>query len=336
MKKNWILYILIMLFVAGLSSFGWLLYDNFKKSTASPPPLVVLAWDEWPGMLPYWVAYDLGYFKDAGVDVSMKKMESDNQMIDDLISGKIDFAPDIDLVYVMSEYSRGNQLQIVGVTDISSGGDGIAVKKGINSIGDLKNRKVATKRTSLGEKLLYYALIKSNLKLSDIKQIDLNATEAAKALSEGTVDAAVTYEPSLTKLKNEGFDVIFDSSLTPGILIDTLIAKKSFIDSNALATAALLNAYFRAVEFIKADPNEAYGIGAKYLNISESEFIKSYAGILQSDLRQNINSFSFSAGYESLYGNSALTNLYLIDINEIPEAVDIENILRPQFIRKIN
>lgn len=295
-----------------------------------------IAWDEWPGVLPFWVASDKGYFRDEKIDLTLVKMDSDDQMIDDLISGRVNFAPDVDLVYVIKENSRGNPLQIVGVSDLSIGGDAIIASKQVSSISKLKGQKVAVEKASLGEKLLYYALLKNGLSLKDIIISDLNAVEAANALIAGKVDAAVTFEPSLTRAKNAGNSIVFSSALTPGLLIDTIVANKSYIDSNPEIISAVLRAYFKAVEFIKNNPEETFAIGAKYLNISETEFISSYSGILQADLRQNINSFSYSAGYDSLYGNGSLTNRYLSEINEIVEPIDMDIILRAEFVRKIN
>lgn len=333
---------LVLLWFLGLVSFAiicvfiFLLANQPIDSTIEEKPVAVLAWDDWPGMLPYWVAYEKGFFAAEGLDVKMAKVEDDRQLINKLLAGEIDFAADVDLVYLIKEQFRGNNLQIIGVTDSSSGADGVVAKKNISGVKGLKNKKVAVEAGSLSEKMLYYALDQYDLGLKDINIINLNATEAAVAFIQGMVDAAVTYEPSLSEAVSRGEgQIIFSSAQTPNLLIDTLVARKFYIDSHNKEIQSFLQAYLKAVDYIKANPDEAYGIGAQYLGVTKESFAQMISGLKIMGLDDNMAAFSFTAGYESLFGNAELTNNFLLEIGEISSPVNVDDFIRPEFIRKI-
>lgn len=297
--------------------------------------IVTIGWDEWIGVLPYLVAYDQGYFQESGLKINLKKITTDEEMNNLLVSSQIDFAPDIDLVNILLENSRGNEIQVVGVSDISLGGDGIAARPGIDSIEQLKGKKVAVKRLSLSEKLLYYALLQEGMSLKDIQINDLDAEAAAAALINNQVAAAATYEPYLSEAAVAGNKIIYSSLLKPGFMADCLVARQAYINENPDVVTAVLESYFRAVDYIKQYPTSSLAIGAKYLDLTPEQLQQDYAQMQQIDLRGNITAFSFSAGYESLYGNGELTNTYLLDIGEIKQGIDLETVLRPEFVRAI-
>ncbi|MFA6594392.1 MAG: ABC transporter substrate-binding protein [Candidatus Buchananbacteria bacterium] len=292
-------------------------------------------WDEWPGVLPYLVANDKGFFSANGLKVKMVKIETNSQMVSKLIDGQIDFTGDITLVDTLKAYSRGENLQVINVTDYSNGGDGIVAKKSIAKVADLKGKRVAVELGSLNEKLLFYALEKNDLELRDVQRVDLSAAEAAQAFIRGEVDAAVTYEPGLSEAVAAGGVKIFSTALTPGLIIDVGAMRNDYINQNPEKVQAVLRSYFMGLDYIKNNPQESYAIGAKYFNVSEQEFADYLSGLEWVDLRGNLLSMSYSLGYESLYGNGSLANRYLREIDIISSDIDIGEVIRPEFVRAL-
>ena len=78
------------------------------------------------------------------------------------------------------------------------------------------------------------------------------------------VDAAVTWEPWLTRAKqSEHGHVLVDSSSTPGIITDCVMASTETASQRLDEFKAMYRAWNRAIEFVRANPKEANVIMAK-------------------------------------------------------------------------
>jgi len=200
MKKIIIVLLAIFLIACLAGTFLFFYQSSQPKSLGK----IVYGYEIWPGILPYLVAYEKGYFKEQGLDVELVKAESYTEEMEDFISGRTDFMGDFALIDLVKKVSFGEKIKVVLVTDYSNGADGIVLKKNIKSVGELKGKKVAVEVGTLGEYLLFDALKKNNLQLADIQEVNLTAQEASQVFIQGGVDAAVTYEPNYSQAIKEG------------------------------------------------------------------------------------------------------------------------------------
>src|SRR5687768_6421361 len=80
--------------------------------------------------------------------------------------------------------------------DWSRGGDAIIVKRGINSVNDLKGKKVVVASPSPAQTLLITALEAANLKYTDVEVIKTTDNiKAGELFRSADVDAAVVWSP---------------------------------------------------------------------------------------------------------------------------------------------
>lgn len=99
----------------------------------------------WVGFGPFYLAKDKGFFKEAGVDVALVVLTGVAERNSALKAAKIDaLAAPVDYFVL----AAGNNLvaKIVMGVDESVGGDGIVARKDIQSIADLRGKKVAFQR----------------------------------------------------------------------------------------------------------------------------------------------------------------------------------------------
>src|SRR5262249_41322492 len=76
--------------------------------------------------------------------------------------------------------------------------------------------------------------------------------------------AAVTWEPWLSRGKQTAFGhLLVDSSTTPGLITDILIATRDYVTKHPKETKAIVAAWNEAVAFQRANPDEANAIMAK-------------------------------------------------------------------------
>jgi len=172
--------------------------------------------------------------------------------------------------------SAGINTKIIGLT--SSGPKSLAVvvpaRSGIKSPKDLKGKKVAVVKGSYAHHLLVLVLRKAGLTSGDIELINLSQADIATSIVNGTIDAAAIWEPLITKLEAQGaVRVLADGSgIKKGALV--IIASNDFVSKHRDQTKAVLRAYQRGADFIKANPKAAAQLIAKDVNLSNDLLLK--------------------------------------------------------------
>jgi NitT/TauT family transport system substrate-binding protein len=106
---------------------------------ASAAPLTI-GYSDWPGWVAWQVAIDKGWLKDAKLDVTFQWFDYSASM-DAYSAGKIDgdLVTNGDGLVTGSSGSKGVMILL---TDYSDGNDMIVARPGINSLKDLKGKKV--------------------------------------------------------------------------------------------------------------------------------------------------------------------------------------------------
>ena len=152
----------------------------------------------------------------------------------------------------------------VAALDDSHGGDGVLVGKDVKSLQELKGKAVAVNEGSTSQFWLSYLLKKNGMKMSDITVQNMTADDAATAFIAGRVPAAVTWEPHLSMVrdKQQG-KVLIDSSSTPGVIVDVVALNCSVIEKQPEDVKALVAGLYKAVQYTKDHPEDAYKIMAK-------------------------------------------------------------------------
>src|SRR6476661_9982612 len=212
---------------------------------------VKLAHSTWVGYGPLYIAQAKRFFKQHGVDVDLIVMEDPKERFPTLMADKIQMTAstvDTALLYL----KKPADFQYVVAIDDSNGGDGIVAIKDIKSIADLKGRKVAVNEGSVSEFYLNVLLGKAGLKESDLKTVNMTAGDAGGAFVAKRVDAAVTWEPWLTKGKSTDLGhLLVDSSTTPGLITDVLIVKTDWANAHKKDVEAVVRSWDEAVAYYR-------------------------------------------------------------------------------------
>lgn len=217
----------------------------------------------WVGYGTLYLARDLGYFKDAGLDLELTTLEEASMYMAAQASGKLSgSASTID--EILKYRSKDFCFKAVAALDESHGGDGILVANGIADIKDLKGKPVAVNEGSVSQFWLSYLLKQAGMSMADIEVQNMTADDAASAFIAGRVPAAVTWEPNLTMVRQKGVgQVLVDSSSTPGVIVDVVALDCGVIEKQPEDVKALVSGLYKAVEYTKTHPREAYEIMAK-------------------------------------------------------------------------
>lgn len=233
-------------------------------SGAARAEVFKLAHSTWVGYGPLFIARDKGFFKEEGVDVELVNMEDVKVRFAALAGGRLDaLATTVD---TMPLYLKpdGPQYRYLFALDDSKGGDGVVANKDIKTIADLKGKKVAFTEGSVSQFYINVLLKSAGLKESDIEVVNMTAGDAGSAFVTKNVDAAVTWEPWLTRGQQaEHGHLLANSSQNPGLISDVVLASTDVIEKRGDEIKAIYRAWCRAVDFAKTNPDEANAIMAK-------------------------------------------------------------------------
>jgi NitT/TauT family transport system substrate-binding protein len=217
----------------------------------------------WVGYGTLYLARDLGYFKEAGLDLQLTTIEEASMYMAAQASGKLSgSASTID--EILKYRSKDFCFKAVAALDESHGGDGLVVQNDIADMQGLKGKSVAVNEGSVSQFWLSYLLKKAGMSMADIEVQNMTADDAASAFIAGHVPAAVTWEPNLTMVKQKGNGkVLVDSSATPGVIVDVVALDCGVIEKQPEDVKALVAGLYKAVEYTKQNPEKAYEIMAK-------------------------------------------------------------------------
>jgi taurine transport system substrate-binding protein len=102
--------------------------------------------------------------------------------------------------------SQGQDIQLFWILDDISDAEALIARngKGINSVKDLKGKKVATPFVSTAHYQLMLALKMEGLKSNEVNVMNMRPPEIAAAWERGDIDAAFIWDPTLSKIKANG------------------------------------------------------------------------------------------------------------------------------------
>jgi len=245
----------------------------------------------WVGFAPFYVAEEKGYLAEEGLEVTFASMDDLAVRRAALSAGHLDAMVDT-LDSLANGLPAGLDATCILKIDESCGGDGIVVTKDIRTFKDLKGKTVAYQKGLPPQFFLLYLLKKNGLSPNDIKSVDMEASAAAGAFIAKKVDAAVTWEPWLSKAgKTEHGKVLINSMDAPGLIVDILVARQDVLADRTQAIRKLLRAWFKALAFIKSNPKEATQIMGKRLGLPAEEVEGMLMGLRFASYENNVAYF---------------------------------------------
>lgn len=303
------------------------------QAVSSAANVVRLGFSAWPGWFPWQVAQEQGIFEANNAAVDLKWFDGYLESISTLTAEQID-ANSQTLGDTVSSLSSGADQVVVLVNDNSTGNDKVIVAEGINSVADLKGKKVAVEEGTVDHFLLLLGLEKAGLSPQDIQLVPLETGKAAAAFVAEQVDAAAVFAPFTTQaLKRPGSKELFSSKEFPGAISDHLVFTRKFVDEHPDQVQAVVNSWFATLDYIKANQDQSYDIMAKRAGVSIEEY-KEYAdGTKIFTLEENLKAFQPGGDMASLNYAAEEMGQFLVDVGLTQQKPDITRLFDDRFVK---
>ncbi|MCZ2135726.1 MAG: ABC transporter substrate-binding protein [Burkholderiales bacterium] len=255
---------------------------------------VAIAISGWTGFAPLVLAKEAGLFKKHGLDVTIKKIPQKDRHLA-IASGDVQCAATTVETWIGWNAAGVATTQIFQL-DKSYGADGLVVKPGINKIAELKGKTIAVSAPGTSPYFgVAWILRKNGLTMKDVKVLPLEPQPAANAILSGNadVDAAMTYEPYLSSVRNApDKGKIIATTLDYPMVMDTFGCSPKFLADNPKAAQALADGYFDALAMIKAEPKKSFEIMGADVKQSGEAFEKSQSYLRWQDRAANQKFFA--------------------------------------------
>jgi NitT/TauT family transport system substrate-binding protein len=223
--------------------------------------------------VPYAIALEKGWFKEAGVDITgILTSKGGGTSVRNMMAGETLFA-EVALPAALSAIKEGFNIKIIsGGTDGRSSFWVTRPGEKIDKPEDLKGKRFVYSRPKSVSESITLAVLKSwNVPVADVKMVAIGDFGAGlTALEHNKIDIAIIPEPIYSQKEKAGvkYKILpwLDEKLpayaqTVGIATDETIAK------HGPKLKAVIEARRKGVEFLYANPKESAAILAKVYNL---------------------------------------------------------------------
>ena len=274
MKKRIISFIMISVFALALLT-GCGKSDTDKNEQSSH--MVCIALQPSAAFIPMMIARRTGDLEKAlkkqGVRVVWYDFESGPPMNDSIANGETDICLYGD-VPTVSAIEKGCTREVVGISAQAPDSYAMVVPNNspIKSAADLKGKKVATTLGSTGHNMVDKYLSTAGLTINDIELVSATPADMPYMVRNGIVDAISVWEPSITRLVDNGDCRILAQGSDCGLEgINTIVGRKEYCEANPEVVETILKEYKKAADNINDTPDETWEYVAKYLGLEVSQ-----------------------------------------------------------------
>lgn len=299
---------------------GMLLWSG----TAAAQTKMTIATGVDPVFSAYYVAQQAGLFKKHGLDVRINTGPSGSAMVSFLVNGQIESAFGSEIAGVSNHNLDPNVVVVAQATRLVRW---IAiVGRNIDTLDQLKGKKVGIARGSGGEVFWLAMLDKLKLNAADYTVVNVEAPEMVAALERGNIDAYAVWEPWVTRglsaVKNTKVLRDQEGILEQGVYI---YMNKGWIQKNPTPAEAFIRALADATDLINKDRTRA----AKDV----SDFLKNLDPAL---VEQLMTKLRFEMVFDDFTVNLfRLAESQLKQQGKLTKPLDYNAFLYPDLMRKV-
>lgn len=219
---------------------------------------------------PLWTAYEEGYFKQVGLDMTLTNIPSTSRAVDALLAGQAQFSNTDPQTMVEADAAGADLRLVVGMENrlVFS----VMSQPNITSPQELKGKTLGiTRAGSSTYTAALQALKLWGLTEKDVTLLPLSEVPSILAgLQAKQVDAGVISPPTSVRARDLGYHLLIDLAKDgpsyPSVGVST---RQSYIESNPEAVRRFVRGYALGLHTFMTDKDTAKKDMNKYLNLSD-------------------------------------------------------------------
>jgi ABC-type nitrate/sulfonate/bicarbonate transport system substrate-binding protein len=228
------------------------------------------------GHLPMFVGVEKGFFKEHGVDVRLKVVNTGSDMVSAMARREVRVG-DMSVTTFLKARHGGDPIRVIGIIQNdatrSNADEPLAIvarkDSGIRagSIEDLKGKRVGLAQAQTSDEYFKMVLARRGMRYEDVTVVNIMAPSAlAPALKEGRVDAIVSWEPYNTIVLGEvpeSYAVIRGGGHLSYIMVAT--AHEPTIEGDPQVLRRFVAGLAEASQYTRRNRDEAVDIFVKWV-----------------------------------------------------------------------
>ncbi len=264
------------------------------------------------------VAEDQGLWEEHGIEVTTSVFTNGPLQIQALGTGDLDFG------YIgpgAMWLPASGQAKIVSINTLGSA-DRVIAQAGIESIEDLKGKKVAVPEGTSGDMILNLALESVGMSINDVEKVAMDPSTVVAAFASKQVDAAGIWYPLINTIEEQVPDLNIlaeNDDFAETVSFPTaFVSAPAFVDENEETVSKVIAALREANDFRAENMDETVKLTAAMLKLEEASVeadSKNVKIMTSAELDELTEDGSVAGWLEGM-------NAYFVGAGKLPEPVD--------------
>lgn len=263
--------VIVIIAAIVLAGLGTWYFTNSWAATFGTPESITVGGPALEQSSFIYIADDQGYFAKNGLNVTVKDDYPNGVVpISDMLDNKIDISVSAEYPAVMAIFQKENLL-VIGTIDRYQNEDIIGRKdRGIESISDLKGKRMGVPRGTICEFFLGRFLNLHGMNLSDVELIDIKASESVDAIADRDLDAIIYFQPHIYAMKERlGDNAVSWPAQSNQLMFTVMACRDDWAEERPETITRFLKSLDQAERYSVDHPYEAKAIVQRRLNFSD-------------------------------------------------------------------
>lgn len=229
---------------------------------------------------------------------------------------------------------------IVLLMDYSFGADGLVAQRSIHSLKELRGKKIGVEVGTVSHFTVISALRTVGLSESDVTILNLGNNDLAQAFEKGLIDAAASWEPTISAMASRGRGrVIFDSRKMPKIIASVVAVRREVYHTRRDDLRRLVRFWFKVQDYYQGHMDESHRI----MSLSQSrssddlavqEFTRELKGIQLAGKSENEEYFAKQGSSETLLSHLRQFQEFMLKNGLIKRQMDLQALVGNELVRQ--